>query len=77
MESIAESIDRASAKPSLVKRRLFQMFTKVHHEKWSFATIDEKVDTYVNSEVRSSVVKWLNWRTIERDQQTALSAARN
>ena len=33
------------------------MFKKVHHEKWSLATTDEKGDTCVNSEVRSSVMK--------------------
>ena len=33
------------------------MFKKVHHEKWSIATVDEKGDTCMNSEVRSSVVK--------------------
>ena len=56
-ESVAESIDRAPAKPFPVKRRRFQTFKKVHHEKWSLATIDEKGDTRVNSEVHSSVVK--------------------
>ena len=56
-ESVAESIDRTPSKPSPAKRRGFQMFKKVQHEKWSFATIDEKGDTCVNSEVRSSVVK--------------------
>ena len=56
-ESMAESIDRVPAKPSPAKRRRFQMFKKVHHEKWSFAIIDEKGDTCVNSEVCSSVVK--------------------
>ena len=30
---------------------------KVHHEKWSLATVDEKGDTRVNPEVHSSVVK--------------------
>ena len=57
MESMAESFDRAPAKPSPVKRRRFQTFKKVHHEKWSFATIDEKDDACMNSKVRSSVVK--------------------
>ena len=56
-ESMAVSIDRAPAKPSSVKRRHFQMLKKVHHEKWSFTTVDEKGDASVNSEVHSSVVK--------------------
>ena len=56
-ESIAKSFDRAPAKPSPAKRRRFQMFKKVHPEKWSFATIDEKGDTFLNSEVCGSVVK--------------------
>ena len=54
---MGEVIDRAPAKPSPAKRRRFQMFKKVHHEKWSFTTVDEKGDTYVNSEVHSIVVK--------------------
>ena len=54
---MAGSIDYAPAKPSPVKRRRFQAFKKVHHEKWSFTTIDKKGDTCVNSEVCSSVVK--------------------
>ena len=33
------------------------MFNKVHHEKWSFATVDEKGDTCINSEIRSIFVK--------------------
>ena len=49
-ESMAESIDRAPAKPSPAKRRCFQTFKKVHHEKWSFASIDEKGDPGVNSD---------------------------
>ena len=76
-ESMAESIDCAPAKPSPPKRRCFQMFKKVHHEKWSFATIDKKGDTCMNSQVHSSAVKWLNWWTVECDRQTAFSAARN
>ena len=56
-ESMAQSIDRTPAKPSPAKRRCFQTFKKVHHEKWSFATVDMKDDACVNSEVRSSVVK--------------------
>ena len=74
---MAESIDRAAAKPSPAKRRCFQMFKEIHHEKWSFATIDEKGHMCVNSEVHSSVVKLFTWRTVKRDQQTAFSAARN
>ena len=72
---MAESIDHAPAKPSPVKRRRFQTFKKAYHEKWPFVTIDEEGDTCVNSEVHSSVVKWLDWWTVERDQQTAFSAA--
>ena len=56
-ESMAESVDRKSAKPSPAKRGCFQTFKKVHHEKWSFATVAEKGDTCMNSEVRNSVVK--------------------
>ena len=37
-KSMAESFDCAPAKPSPVKRRCFQRFKKVHHEKWSLAT---------------------------------------
>ena len=33
------------------------MFKKIHNEKWSLASVDEKGDTCVNSEVYSSVVK--------------------
>ena len=40
MESMAVSIDHAPTKPSPVKRKHFQMFKKVHHEEWSFTTID-------------------------------------
>ena len=76
-ERMAESIDGAPAKPSPVKRRHFQTFKKASHEKWPFITIDEKGDTCVNSEVCSTVVKWLDWQTVEHDQQTAFSAARN
>ena len=49
MESMAESIDHAPVKPSPAKRRRFQMLKKVHHEKWSLATVDQKADTCVNS----------------------------
>ena len=56
-ESVAESIDHTPAKPSPEKRRRFQKFKKAQHEKWSFATFDEKGDICVNAEVRSSVVK--------------------
>ena len=35
MESMAKSIDCTPAKPSPAKRRCFQTFKKVHHEKWS------------------------------------------
>ena len=51
MESMAESIDRAPVKPSPAKRRRFQTFKKAIYEKWPLVTIDEKGDTYVNSEV--------------------------
>ena len=54
---MAESIDRASAKPSPAKRRRFQTFKKAYYEKWPFVTVDEESDTCVNSEVRSTVVK--------------------
>ena len=54
---MAESIDCAPAKPSPAKRKHIQTFDKVHCEKWSFATNDEKGDTCVNSEVCSTVVK--------------------
>ena len=53
---MAESFDRAPAKPSLAKR-CFQTFKKVHHDEWSLATVDEKGDTCVNSGVRGTVVK--------------------
>ena len=76
-ESMAESIDHAPAKPSPVKRRRFQRFKKVYHERWPFVMIDEEGDTCANSEVCSTVVIRLNWRTVEHDQQTAFSAARN
>ena len=56
-ESMAESVVRASAKPSPTKRRYFQMFMKACHEKWPFSTVDKKGDTFVNSEVHSTVVK--------------------
>ena len=74
---MAESIDRTPAKPSPAKRVCFQTFKKVHHEKWSVATVYKKGDTCVNFEVCSSVVKSLNLWTVERDRQTAFSAARN
>ena len=54
---MAESIDRAPAKPSPVKRRCFQTFKKGSHEKWPFVTVDEKGDTCINSEVPSAVMK--------------------
>ena len=54
---MAESFDCAPAKLSPVKRRHFQMFKKVHHEKWSLAAFDEKADTCVKSEGCSSVEK--------------------
>ena len=72
LENMAKSIDRAPAKPSPAKRRHFQTFKKVHHK-----TVDEKGDTCVNSEVRSSVVKWMNWQTVKCYWQTAFSAAGN
>ena len=68
-ESMAESIDRATAKPPLAKRRHFQMFEKACNEKWPLVTIDEKGDTSVNvnseARSRSTVVKWLDWWTVE------------
>ena len=47
-ESMAESIDCATVKPPLAKRRHFQMFEKACHEKWPLDTIDEKGDTCMN-----------------------------
>ena len=77
-ESMAESIDHAPAKPSPAKRRHFQTFKKVHHEKWPFVTIDEKGDTCVNSEVHSTVLKLFDCGTVKRDRQkTAFSSAWN
>ena len=46
-ESMAESNDRAPAKPSPAKSRRFQTFEKACHEKWSLVTIHEKGDTCV------------------------------
>ena len=66
---MAETVDQAPAKPSPAKRRGFQTFSKASHEKWPFVTIDEKGDTCVNSEVRSTVVTWLDWQTVEHDWQ--------
>ena len=43
-KSMAESIDCATAKLSSEKRRHFQSFKKAYHEKWLFATVDEKDD---------------------------------
>ena len=60
-ERIAVSIDRAPTEPSPAKRRCFQTFKKASHEKWPFVTIDKKGNSCVNSEVRSTVVKWLDW----------------
>ena len=57
MESMAESIDHAPAKPSPAKRRRFQTFKKAYHEKWPLVTVDEEGDACVDSEVRSSFVK--------------------
>ena len=59
------------------EKETFQTFKKVHLEKRSFATIDEKGNTCMNSEVCSRVVKWLNWQTVNHDRQTAFSAVRN
>ena len=72
-ESMAKSIDRAPSKPSPAKRRRFQMFKKAFHEKWPFITIDGKGDTCVNSEVRSTFVKWLDWRPVECNRQKQCS----
>ena len=74
---MAESVDRAPGKPSPAKRRRFQMFKKAYPEKWPFVTVNKEGDACMNSEVCSTVVKWLNWRTVECDQQMAFSAARN
>ena len=56
-ESMSKSFDDEPGKPSTAKRRRFQTFKKVHHEKWFLATTDKKGDTCVNSEVHSSVMK--------------------
>ena len=53
---MAGSIDWAPAKRPPAKRRCYQTFKKVYHEKWPFVAIDEEGDTCVNSEVRSTVV---------------------
>ena len=76
MESMVKSIDRAPAKSPPAKRRRFQMFMKASHEKWPFITIDEKGDTYLNSAVRSAVVKWLDWQTVVHDRQKQHSQLR-
>ena len=68
---MAESIDHTPAKLSPAKRRHFQTFEKACHEKWLSVTIDEKGDTCMDSEVCSTVMKWLDWLTVEHDQQTA------
>ena len=54
---MAKPIDCAPAKASPVKRRSFQTLKKACHKKWPFVTIDEKGDTCLNSDVRSTVVK--------------------
>ena len=56
-ENMVESIDCAPAKPSPAKRRCFHMFKKAYHEKWPFATIEEKGGTSVKSEAHSTVGK--------------------
>ena len=53
---MAETIDRASAKLSPVKRRFSKRVKKAYHEKWPFITINEEGDTCVNSEVGRTVV---------------------
>ena len=68
-ESMVESIDHAPSEKDT--------FKKAYHEKWPFVTVDEEGDTYVNSEVHSTVVIWLNWRIVECDWQTMFSAAQN
>ena len=75
-ESMAESIDLAHAKPSSAMRRHFQTFKKACHEKWPFVTIDEKGDSCMNSEVHRTIVKWLDWQTMEHDQQKQRSQLR-
>ena len=76
-ESMAGSADCAPAKPSPAKKRWFQKFMKEYLEKWSFITVDEKGDTCMNSEVRTAVLKWLDWRMFECDKLTAFSTAQN
>ena len=63
-----------SCQLSPAKKRCFQMFSKAYHEKWPFVAIDEKDDTWVNSEVHSQL---LDWQTAEHDRQTAFSAVQN
>ena len=75
-EGMAKSVGRTHEKLSPVKRRHFQMFKKAFHEKWPFVTIDKKGDSCLSSEVRSTVVKWLDWQTIERDRQKQHSQLR-
>ena len=72
---MSRSTDCAPAKPFPVKKRCFQKFKKEYHGKWPFVTVNEKCDTFIKSEVRKTVVKRLNWRTVKLDQQTALSFA--
>ena len=72
-----ECFDCTPAKLSPVTSRCFQMHKKAYDEKWPFTTTDEKGDACMHSEVRSTVVKWLDWRTVKRDQQTVFSAAWN
>ena len=74
---MAKCIDRAPAKPSSARRRCVQIFNKMYHQKWPFIFIDGKGDTFVNTEVCSTVVKLLDWRTVECDCQTVFSAVRN
>ena len=76
-ENMAESISCTPAKLSLAKRRHFQTLKKAYHKKWPFVTTDEKDDTCVKFKICSSIVKWLDWWTVEHDQQTVFSATQN
>ena len=43
---------------------------KGYYEKWPSVNVNEKGDTCMNPEVRSTGVKWLDWCTVQRDRQT-------
>ena len=81
-ESKAGSADCTSAKLSPAKKRHFQTFKKEYHVKWPafiiVMIVDEKgCNTCMNSEVCSTVLKWLDWPTGELDWQMAFLSAQN